>query len=45
DGGGRRPGSEAIRSVECYDFEEQRWYQVADSPLGGAGQVGNPQQG
>uniref|UniRef100_A0AAX7SWP0 Kelch like family member 2 n=1 Tax=Astatotilapia calliptera TaxID=8154 RepID=A0AAX7SWP0_ASTCA len=28
--GGQAP--KAIRSVECYDFEEQRWYQVAELP-------------
>ncbi|XP_066504963.1 kelch-like protein 3 isoform X1 [Hoplias malabaricus] len=28
--GGQAP--KAIRSVECYDFQEDRWYQVADLP-------------
>ncbi|XP_042341063.1 kelch-like protein 2 [Plectropomus leopardus] len=28
--GGQAP--KAIRSVECFDFEEQRWYQVAELP-------------
>ncbi|KAG5285335.1 hypothetical protein AALO_G00002270 [Alosa alosa] len=28
--GGQAP--KAIRSVECYDFEEDRWYQVAELP-------------
>ncbi|XP_017768618.1 PREDICTED: ring canal kelch homolog [Nicrophorus vespilloides] len=28
--GGQAP--KAIRSVECYDFKEDRWYQVADMP-------------
>ncbi|XP_029589572.1 kelch-like protein 3 isoform X2 [Salmo trutta] len=28
--GGQAP--KAIRSVECYDFKEDRWYQVADLP-------------
>uniref|UniRef100_A0A8C9T9Y6 Kelch like family member 2 n=1 Tax=Scleropages formosus TaxID=113540 RepID=A0A8C9T9Y6_SCLFO len=28
--GGQAP--KAIRSVECYDFEEERWYQVAELP-------------
>lgn len=28
--GGQAP--KAIRSVECYDFEEQRWFQVAELP-------------
>uniref|UniRef100_G3PXU5 Kelch like family member 2 n=1 Tax=Gasterosteus aculeatus aculeatus TaxID=481459 RepID=G3PXU5_GASAC len=28
--GGQAP--KAIRSVECYDFEGQRWYQVAELP-------------
>uniref|UniRef100_A0A8C6PAY3 Kelch like family member 2 n=1 Tax=Nothobranchius furzeri TaxID=105023 RepID=A0A8C6PAY3_NOTFU len=27
-----RQAPKAIRSVECYDFEEQRWYQVAELP-------------
>ncbi len=30
-GGGDRP-PKAIRSVECYDFEEGRWFQVAELP-------------
>ncbi|MGH0183969.1 UNVERIFIED_CONTAM: hypothetical protein FKN15_013888 [Acipenser sinensis] len=28
--GGQAP--KAIRSVECYDFQEDRWYQVAELP-------------
>ncbi|XP_030047441.1 kelch-like protein 2 isoform X1 [Microcaecilia unicolor] len=28
--GGQAP--KAIRSVECYDFKEERWYQVAELP-------------
>ncbi|KAG5849451.1 kelch-like protein 2 isoform X1 [Anguilla anguilla] len=28
--GGQAP--KAIRSVECYDFEEERWYQAAELP-------------
>jgi kelch-like protein 2/3 len=28
--GGQAP--KAIRSVECYDFKEERWYQVAEMP-------------
>ncbi|KAI4818964.1 hypothetical protein KUCAC02_004251, partial [Chaenocephalus aceratus] len=28
--GGQAP--KAIRSVECYDFQDDRWYQVADLP-------------
>lgn len=28
--GGQAP--KAIRSVECYDFEEERWFQVAELP-------------
>lgn len=28
--GGQAP--KAIRSVECYDFEEERWDQVAELP-------------
>ncbi len=28
--GGQAP--KAIRSVECYDFEEGRWFQVAELP-------------
>uniref|UniRef100_H3CPM2 Kelch-like family member 3 n=1 Tax=Tetraodon nigroviridis TaxID=99883 RepID=H3CPM2_TETNG len=28
--GGQAP--KAIRSVECYDFQEDRWYQLADLP-------------
>ncbi|XP_062405495.1 kelch-like protein 3 isoform X1 [Sardina pilchardus] len=28
--GGQAP--KAIRTVECYDFQEERWYQVADLP-------------
>lgn len=28
--GGQAP--KAIRSVECYDFREERWYQVAEMP-------------
>uniref|UniRef100_A0A672ZD44 Kelch-like protein 3 n=1 Tax=Sphaeramia orbicularis TaxID=375764 RepID=A0A672ZD44_9TELE len=27
-----RCAPKAIRSVECYDFQEDRWYQVADLP-------------
>lgn len=28
--GGQAP--KAIRSVECYDFKEERWHQVAELP-------------
>lgn len=28
--GGQAP--KAIRSVECYDFAEERWYQVSELP-------------
>lgn len=28
--GGQAP--KAIRSVECYDFKEERWYQLAELP-------------
>lgn len=28
--GGQAP--KAIRSVECFDFEEERWFQVAELP-------------
>lgn len=38
--GGQAP--KAIRSVECYDFEEQRWYQVAELPTRRCRAGGNP---
>ena len=28
--GGQAP--KAIRSVECFDFKEERWYQLAEMP-------------
>lgn len=28
--GGQAP--KAIRSVECYDFKEERWFQIAEMP-------------
>ena len=28
--GGQAP--KAIRSMECYDFQEERWYQLAEMP-------------
>lgn len=28
--GGQAP--KAIRSVECYDFKEEKWYQVSELP-------------
>lgn len=40
--GGQAP--KAIRSVECYDFEEQRWYQVAELPTRRCRAGGNPRQ-